>query len=306
MKLLVVAKKFNDIYYALSLPEWKNSEYKTLLIISDKLTVDDYPFTDLFDKVYYINIKKGPLAILKILLKLIFLNIKYDSIILSNIAIVHNKFLISSKKCKKVLLIEDGYMNYYHFKESNRFAKRSLMKIFGINQKSVISKIKKTYLLKPDFAKYYFGKKCRLILDTKAFSASISIKDIPNLNCKKIFIGQPLYLPFTGNDITIEQYNCIINDVIKKLNIDYYIPHTLADKKEHINCEIFDIGKYKCTFEILASIYDLEIYSISSTILYSSKVINPKCLSIMVQIPYVNKIPTDNMLYKFVDKVINL
>lgn len=304
MKILVIAKKFNDIYYSISLPEWRSSEYKSLLILSNKLKVENFPFTDLFDEVIYINCGSGKKAIIHTLLKLRKLNkVNFDTVVLSNISIVSNKYILSLNNCKQAILIEDGYMNYYYFKEPNKYPKKVIMRAFGINQNNIINKIKKTYLLQPELAKYFFGEKSKLNINTHYLSSTIN--NLPDLQGKKIFIGQPLYHSYTGNSITIDQYNHIINNIIERLDIDLYVPHAMADTRENINCTKLDLGIYRCTFEMLASIYDLEFYSFSSTVLYSTKVINPKCLSVMIRIPYVKNIASDNILYKFADKIID-
>lgn len=304
--LLIVAKKYNDIYYALSLSEWQQCRKKTLLIVTKKLSQANYPMQELFDEVYCVQSYDGSLGIFQTLIELkrLLPRIIFDTVILSNISIVANKYILINPKCKQAILVEDGYMNYYDFKEPDNMRKRLLMNLFGIKQESVVSKIKKTYLLKPECAEYFFGDKCSLKIDTNLFASKLV--SIPNLQRKKIFIGQPLYHNYTGNSITVEQYNQEINSVIKKFDIDYYVPHTMADPNEKINCEVFDVGVYKCTFEVLASMFDLTFYSVSSTVLYSSKLVNPKCRSVMVQIPNVDKLPSDNILYKFSDEVVAL
>lgn len=304
--LLVVAKKYNDIYYALSLPEWRDSTHRILLIVTKQLSLSNYPMQEMFDEVHCIQPRNGTIGILQTLLELTHLlpKLNYSSVIISNISLVANKFIIASQCCHQAILIEDGYMNYYEFKEPVSRSKSLLMKLFGINQDSIVKKISKTYLLKPDIAEYYFGEKRELKIATDLFASKLA--NIPDLQGKRIFVGQPLYHTYTGNAITIDQYNEFVNKAICDLSIDFYVPHTMASDREHINCEKFDIGKYKCTFEILASLYDLEFYSVSSTILYSAKVVNPNCKSIMVQIPNVKKIAPNNILYKYSDRIIEL
>ncbi|WP_106813081.1 glycosyltransferase family 52 [Prevotella merdae] len=306
IKILVIAKKYNDIYYAISLPEWKRSSRKSLIVITQKLALSNYPMQDLFDEVHCITPRSGSLGILQTLLDLKFLlpKINFDTVVLSNISLVSNKYILSYKRCRQSILIEDGYMNYYKFKEPDSIPKRFLMQLFGIKQIDVTSKIIKTYLLKPKIAEYFFGEKCQLRIAIDLFKSKLG--EIPNLQGKKIFVGQPLYHSYTGNSITLEQYNKSINKVIKKYDIDYYVPHTMSDANEMINCKKLDIGLIKCTFEVLASMYDMEFYSVSSTILYSSKIVNPKCKSVMVQIPNVKELPKDNIMYKYADNIVQI
>lgn len=305
-KLLVIAKKFNDIYYAISLPEWGNSMHKSLLIITNQLAQSNYPMQDLFDEVHCVVTGNGSLGILRTLLnlKLLMPKIDFNTVILSNISLVSNKYIVSCKKCREAILIEDGYMNYYQFKEPNNLPKRLLMRLFDIKQTVVTSKIKKSFLLKPEIAEYYFGEKCQLKLAFDVFKSKLD--KMPQLQGKKIFIGQPLYHSYTGNSITIQQYNDLISRTIKQYGIDYYVPHTMADSREKVNCRILDIGNFKCTFEILASMCDMEFYSVSSSVLYSAKIVNPNCKCIMVQIPNVKKVPKNNIIYKYVDDVVRI
>lgn len=306
IKLLVIAKKFNDIFYAISTAEWKRSSFKTLLIVSDKLTVRDYPMTDMFNDIHYLQQEKGIAGLLKINIEIkkLISKIDFNVVVLSNISIVANKLVLCSEKCKSAILVEDGLMNYYHFKEPNSFKKKVLMNLFGIRQNTVLSKIAKTYLLQPSEAKYSFGVLEQLKIDTELFKNTIL--QMPDIQGKKIFIGQPLYHSYTGNNLSVSEYNTIINKAISQFNIDFYVPHTMADSRENINCPKLDIGKYKITFEILASIFNLEFYSISSTVLYSTKIINSKGKSVMIKIPKIKSPSSDNIIYKYVDKIVQL
>lgn len=145
MKILVIAKKYNDIYYAVSLPEWKKCCHKSLVIITKKLARSNYPMQDLFDDVHCITPRYGFLGIFQTLFELKFLlpKIDFDTVVLSNVSLVSNKYVLSYKRCKQAILIEDGYMNYYQFKEPDNNPKKCLMQLFGIKQTIVTSKIKK-------------------------------------------------------------------------------------------------------------------------------------------------------------------
>ena len=305
-KLLVVAHKFNDIYYAISLPEWADSARKTLIIVTNRLDQSNFPMQDMFDEIHCIKSGRGSKGVLKTLieLKILLHSIDFGTLILSNISLVSSKVIISSPRCKQVILIEDGYMNYYRFKEQNNVSKRILMMLFGIKQKFVISKVCETYLLKPEIAEYYYGERKRLTIATELFKSRLG--KFPSLQGKKIFVGQPLYHSYTGNSITVEQYNGLVNKAIRMFGIDYYVPHTMADSNENISCEKLDIGQFKCTFEVLASMFNMEFYSVSSSVLYSSKIVNPQCKCIMVQIPNIKEISPDSILYKYVDDIVRI
>lgn len=304
--LLVVARKFNDIYYALSMPDWNTYNHKVLIIITNKLLQEDYPMQNYFNKVYCLKETKGIRSIIWLLirLKIILSRLAFDTVSISNIAIVANKFIVSQNKCKNVILLEDGLMNYYNFKSSTAKNKLLLMKLLGVSDKNIEQKIVKTYLLEPDAAKFYYGDKVKLDLNSSLFLKNLYL-DI-DLNGKKIFIGQPLYLSYVGLSLTVETYCQRVNEIIKKYKIDYYVPHTMSDKNETIDCMILDTSQTKTTFEVIASIFSPQFYSISSSVLYTTKIINPKIKSIMVRIPEVPKVSNDSILYKYIDNIISL
>lgn len=49
-KILVVARKYNDIFYAISTSEWSQCSKHYLLMITDRLDQNEYPMQHLFDR----------------------------------------------------------------------------------------------------------------------------------------------------------------------------------------------------------------------------------------------------------------
>lgn len=54
-KILVVARKYNDIFYAISTSEWSQCSKHYLLMITDRLDQNEYPMQHLFDKVWSVH-----------------------------------------------------------------------------------------------------------------------------------------------------------------------------------------------------------------------------------------------------------
>lgn len=301
-KLLVVARKFNDIFYAMSTSEWTDATRKTLLIITDKLRKEDYPELEAFDEVCcvqsdFTSISAIPSLILK--LRKTLKKLDFTTVTISNIAIVANKYILNSRKCKSIILLEDGIMNYRKFKESQSASKSFMMNLLGISNENIQKKILKTYLLDPSTGNYFFGEKVKLHLR----NLSNINKENLNLDGKRFFIGQPLYLLYVGNNITVEEYNKRVNEIIRKYQIHFYVPHTMSSNAESIDCDKFDIGEHHITFEVISALYNLEFYSISSSVLYSTKIVNPQTKCHMIIIPEIPKISDDNILYRYVDDI---
>ena len=64
-KILVVARKYNDIFYAISTSEWSQCSKHYLLMITDRLDQNEYPMQHLFDKVWSVHAELSHVAILK-------------------------------------------------------------------------------------------------------------------------------------------------------------------------------------------------------------------------------------------------
>lgn len=301
MRMLVLARKYNDIFYAISTDEWQKCEEHFLLFITDRLQKDHYPLEESFDKIFTILAKGTALHILYQVhkIKKIIKHIDYDYITTSNLALTANLYMLSRRKTKDVILIEDGLMNYKDFHTSDDTKKKMLMKILGINEEDVQAKVSKSYMLMPESAKYYYGVLKPLLLDGKNVCKQLGIGQ--ELEGKSIFVGQPVYM---AHDITIKEYSDFVNRIIKEFDIDLYLPHTLSSNQEIINAKIFDITKSKATLELYASVYNFKIYSFNSSVLYSTKLINRNVETYSIEIKDVVKIPDGNIMRKMVNDIL--
>ncbi len=299
-KMLVVARKYNDIFYAISSEEWEKCTEHILLFITDRLDKDSYPLEDFFTCVYTIHISLDKVGIPKAIfnIKSILSKIDFDVVTTSNVVLVTNLYILSNKKVKQIILLEDGLMNYYNFKPSQEWRKMMLIYILNIKVDKIFRKIEKTYLLKPGRAKYYYGEKSQLNLKRNLFNNHLNIN--PILEGKSIFIGIDLY---KSNRISVKQYCNLVNDIISKYKIDYYIPHNMSSFDEHVSCEIFDITKTKTTLEIYALFYNFKVYSFISSTLFTTKIINNGIGSFAINIAGLNEIPKDSIIRDLADKI---
>ena len=303
MNMLVLARKYNDIFYAISTSEWEQSEKHYLMMITDRLDRADYPMQEMFDGVFTIHTQSSTMAFLREIwsIKKILRKINYSVVTTSNLAMVENLYVLNYDKTRVLVMLEDGIMNYYNFRPSHRTSKMFVMKVLGINEQRIQNKIDKCYLLKPSEAKYYFGKPTKLDLKSNIFLEKANLDS--SVKGKSIFVGQDLY---RDQNITLKEYSKIVNDFITEKQIDFYIPHTWSLEGENINCKQLDIIGSKATLEIYASVFDFTIYSFSSSVLYTTKIINPHVKSIALKHPKIKGLNSDNIIYKLVDNTINI
>lgn len=276
--ILVIAFKFNDIIYSISTDEYKKSKYKHLIIFEDKINSRDFPFTSEFDSITVKKIPSGRInqIIAALRIRLSFsINKSYDTIITSNPFISLTTILISKFKKSKIILIEDGAMNYYSFADNNSIMKRIMKKVFS--SKNIISKIEKTYLINPLSAKFYFGEKCKIDLDilNKLQPESLIINKLYN---KKIFLGGgPIeFYPDEIKKKTTE-------NLIDRFNIDIYIPHhtsrVLISKTENINLSEFGV-----TIEtVMPMLGNSLIYTFGSSSVLNAKILNSNLKTILIK-----------------------
>lgn len=302
-KILVVARKYNDIFYAISTSEWSQCSKHYLLMITDRLDQNEYPMQHLFDKVWSVHAELSHVAILKqvFILSRILNQLDYNLVTISNIVTVANLYILNHTKTAKIIMLEDGFMNYYNFVPSNNRIKRLLMKLLFINVDRVYKKIGSCYLLEPNRAKYYFGLKKQLRIDADHILKSVPLS--MNLEGKSIFVGQPLCLM---NNMSVDEYSTIVNNCISQYAIDYYLSHTMSSKKENVVCEHIDMSSLQLTLEVLSSIYNMKIYSFSSSVLFTTKLINHKTETFAVTHPKVDTIKSDNMIYDYVNGFVSV
>lgn len=303
--MLVLARKYNDIFYAMSTKEWEISNEHYLLMITNRLDKADYPMEKAFDKVFTVHTQPGTYGYFKSCLEIKKLarSLSYSYVACSNPAMIANYCAIYTKKINYVVLLEDGLMNYYHFKPSESLSKKLLALILGINISKVLSSIAKTYLLKPDKAKFYIGSREKLELRAETFMSGLFLT--PEIKDKRIFVGQPLY-DVDILKLSVEDYSDMVNKIIKKYNIDLYLPHKNASNRENIKCKIFDLFDSLATLEIFAAVYDFTIYSFSSSVLYTTKLINPKIKTYAISNENLDWVKEENIINETVDDIIKL
>lgn len=301
--MLVIARKYNDIFYAMSTTEWEQSNEHYLLVVTNHKDSVKFPMLKYFDKVFIVCFQSGNLGYFRqcLRIKQIANSLSYSYVVCSNPAMVANYCAINTKKIRYAILLEDGLMNYYNFRPSECLSKKLLALVLGININKVLSSIVKTYLLKPELVKFHIGKKVKLNLKSDVFLNSLNLN--PNIQGCSIFVGQPLYNKL---GITVSEYCDLVNRIIKKYKIDFYLPHHSASELETIDCKIFDLSDSLATLEIFAMVYNFTLYSFSSSVLYTTKFINPNIKSYAIKHLKTDCIEDENIIYKIVDEIVNL
>mgnify|MGYP001653039544 CR=1 FL=1 len=279
--LLVVARKYNDVFYAVSIPEWHRYGRHILVIFADGDAAGKFPLRDLFDDVVCIGgsgKRAGNLAVIR-QIRSLKKRIQCAAVTMSNMVLVANQYLAKISGAKVRVLLEDGLMNYYDFKSSESKIKRITQFLLGIDQRVLFDSVARTYLLAPDLARYYGGSPELLKLNQEMTAGYVRSC---NMEGKVIFVGQCLY---RFGYMSIETYNERVNRFIKQYHVDYYLPHAFALDGEKIDCPVFDLGESRATLEVFASRFDFTVYSFCSSVLYTTRIINPDVRSFLVRIP---------------------
>ena len=278
--LLVIARKFNDVFYAVSTSEWQRSDRRVLAIFAGREFAEQFPLQEEFDDVIVFDSGDSRLSNIGTIRKIrrVRKRIRCDAVMLSNIVLVVNQYLMKMSECRHVFLLEDGLMNYYDFRPSFRRIKYLTQLLLGINEQKLFGRISKTFLLAPDMARYYGGNLIQLRLSSTILRNRVR----SDIEGKKIFVGQCLY---RFGYMSLETYNERVNRIVKKYCIDYYLPHAFALDGEQIDCPIFDLGKLHTTLEVLALQSDFVLYSFCSSVLYTTRIVNANVESYLVRIP---------------------
>jgi hypothetical protein len=269
---VVVAHKYNDIFYAINTFEFEKSDYKILVTVEKGHIVGrNFPFKEIFD--HHLNVRNkfsiaGLLLICKLYHNILKNKILVDVMFISNPVLVINQYLHKIFGKPRMILLEDGLMNYNEVKESNSLLKKIVQKIFGISNSGIYNKIETTYLSQPDLGKYYFGELKKINNNSFNFASKLD-QDIQG---KKIFVGGDYY---RYKFMSINQYCTYVNAIIKEFDIDLYLPHAFSNNNETINCNVLNLNSKSLTLEMLASNYTFSIYSFGSTCAFTCKNINP-------------------------------
>lgn len=299
--LLVIAKKYNDIFYAISTPEWNQYQFHKLIIVSENVKSENFPLQHLFDNILCVNYSGTRLGILYLLPKLWKLRyeLRCSILLLSNPLLVINQFIIKLSMCSRIVAIEDGVMNYCHFSASRNKFKKLLQFFMYSPEGKLLSRISKTYLLVPDMAIYFWGERIKL----KINSDILNNLNLPKISGTSIFVGQNLY---KYGFFSLDGYCSLVNRIIQIYNIKYYLPHPFASKDETILCEYLDLDSANVTLEILAGKYDFTIYSFASSLLYTTRAINPNVNTFLIRVPQLQEKSNRLIMKKFCSKIIDL
>jgi hypothetical protein len=265
MKIIVLAFKYNDIFYAQATPEFEKSSEKILIkFVTENFIDNPFPGEDLFTKIINIKVKSHNkyhlIGIINDINKLFRKNkfIGEYILLLSNIELIITRFIAKKNIIKSIVLLEDGLMNYYYPIRPSTGLKRIIEFLLRINFNTIKKNISGTYLNNPDLALYYFGKKLRFS-HTNFQCNDFLVKKIVN---KKLFIGGGYFENF--NIITKVK---IIKYLIEFENIDYFIPHHFDTFDWSSLIEIIDLRKEKITLEmIFDKISFIKIYGFGTSV----------------------------------------
>lgn len=299
--LLVVARKYNDIFYAISIPEWDQYTQHILVIIAEKNFAENFPLPNIFNdiiKIKYSGKRNGNFQIIQDI-NIIKKRIQCSTITMSNIVLSANMYLIKVSGAKTLLLLEDGLMNYYDFKPSQSKTKQMVQWLLGINERKIFNSISKTYLLAPTLASYYGGDPRQLKLNKELIFKHLKLENLEN---KVIFVGQCLY---KMGYMSLDVYNERVNKIIQQYNINYYLPHAFALDGENIDCPRLNLEKSHATLEIFASQYNFTVYSFCSSVLYTTKIINPNVQSFLIRIPELSNKSDLPIIQKYCNGIID-
>ncbi|WP_439238472.1 glycosyltransferase family 52 [Lonepinella sp. BR2919] len=300
---VVIAHKYNDILYSVETEEFKEGDYNILLIFKlHGYNVEDYPFLDKFNQIFTfdydkINIKKNVLRFIIYLIK----NRKFlrsNYVFISNPNLLYNKIFAKIIKPKGVILIEDGTLNYVSNKVDIPCLKRIFQYLCGIDNDILLDITKSTYLSLPDEATLYSGEKKKIVLPQEL---SLDLEDnIELLKGKKIFIGQNLYPKYCSEN---EYYN-LVKRILKEYNIEYYIPHAYEYYDNQLDFVMTSkIRKY--TLEYIAQFTSFELYSLSSSVLLTTKFINKDVSSTLFKVDFCAPMYSEK-LFSICDHIIDL
>jgi len=305
---IVLAHKFNDIFYAVNTAEFNLARYHILIIFSSKnLSMNSFPLLDKFDRIIHIPYSLSIFKFSKNLFKIYRALRKYKNCVVftTNIRLVMNQFIISLNNIEKVVLLEDGLMNYKkvvfvrHIK-----MKKILQFLLGINQTIVYDKVSSTYLNSPEEGVNYFGELKQINLLTFPKKAMLVADKI---NDTSILIGMPIY---KYGCLSKREYYSIVSEIMIKFKIDQYLPHHFEDDLP-VNFEfnMLEINDLSITFEMICGIIEnVSLYSFGSTLLFTSKKINNKIKCIFIENQDIYKFDSEGLdfLKRKCDEVINL
>lgn len=285
--ILVIAFKFNDVLYAAETKEFNASKHKVLIVCSKSVKPEDFPLINSFDEVLHFKFNQSSKVFNTFEFLLFLIRFKkrmslfFKYLFISQPFMLINQIIIKYLKPTSIILIEDGLMNYENYVYPVPALKRILHKLIGIDNNYVLKKITKSYLLNPDLATFKFGKVKQLNLSGDKFKIDPNL--INKLKNKKFLFGINLYPNLCGED----EYFEIVSTIMDKFDIDYYVPHTLENFNNQILTDkIFYIKDLGITFEYLATKCEFQIFSFGSSLLFTTKCVNPRNKSFLIKIKH--------------------
>ena len=107
---MVLARKFNDIFYSISTPEWKIFNRHVLVIFANDIFEKYIPFRELFDDIIVFDSPKRRINGINVIREIRARKdaLECEAVILSNIVLVANQYLINISRCRYIFLLEDG------------------------------------------------------------------------------------------------------------------------------------------------------------------------------------------------------
>jgi hypothetical protein len=285
---IVIANKFNDIIYSISTPEFIETKHNILILCyTYNMTPNFFPFQDKFSTVIRIKLYKNHriLSILFFLFEIIkkqrhFKMIKY--LFLSNPNMLNSHIVYKLTNPLKIILIEDGLMNYSPYSPDKSIVKNLAFKLLHINEYELFKNIKFSYLLMPEQSVFAFGEKQQILINP-ALKDSLNINISALITQKKIFIGQNLYPKMCSK----EKYYSYVQTIINYFQIDIYIPHLFEEEPSLLeNVMVVRSDTLSLTLECYAPFFTFAIYSFGSSLLYSLKAINSKIETYLIQVPF--------------------
>lgn len=289
--VVVVAYKLNDVYYANSTSEVRNSD-KSILIDFCGFPLE---VVSGFYAVKKIRYRRGVFGILLNLVSLAILRVKFgcaQSVISSNYQLFYTRIISSFiYRGAGLILVEDGVMNYRSeriFMPGSALERlpSMLLDALKISENAILKRVRMGYFLRPDLISLKVNK--------KKLSPPISIPHnhacdlLEKVDGKSVFIGQPLYV--TGG-VDEGGYFHVLDELYGRGLFDYYIPHLKEPEiRSGVKFPVLDISHYNATLEMIApGLTKMTVLTFSSSIAYTLPVINSKIRSnIIVSNVYAN------------------
>ena len=299
MNIFVIAFKFNDIFYAQSIPEFEKASKRILIkFVSKNFSQVPFPREDLFSKVYSmpINAEKISVSIPAILFRVSRLlreigQKKRNILITSNIELIITRFIAKRRLFDSIILLEDGLMNYYYPIKKSIGLKKVVEFFLNINFDYIKEKISCTYLNNPDLAVYFFGRKIKFPHIGFPESSSLAHK----LSNKKLFIGGGYF-----ENLNYRSKFNIIEYLKEFENVDYFIPHHFDTFPWSDTFETIDLQSEQSTLEmIFHEINNISIYGFGTSVQLNALFRDVNCNIVFIEYTNTND---QNVAFEYIKR----